>query len=158
MSALVFNPNVTYPNPASEPYQLPPYQPGQRGRTDDGNEYVFVQAAEAITAHHACEIDNEWLVRAVRDRNGSRDGRAIGVPAMTVSNHVWFWIQVLGHCSLNVNANCAAYAHLYTTSTNGRLDQTQSNQDRIRGLVTTSSRGGTVGTVPAVMASYPYYD
>ena len=153
MSDRLFDPTGVYDDAASAPHT-----PGQRMQDHRGYEYMFILANTGdITQHHTCVITSNGT-QGRHTTTGQCDvGRPCGVPFVSIPRRSLGWLCIWGAGQINVAASCAADAHLYTTSTSGRLDDTSTNQSRITNIGLTSNRGGSAGNQNAIW-HYPVCD
>ena len=153
MSDRLFDPNVVYDDEASAPHT-----PGQRMQDHRGWEFIFVKAsAAAITQHHTCVIQNNGLTARHTTTANADVGRPCGIPLLTIPRNSLGWLCIWGAGQINVAASCSADAHLYTTSTSGRLDDASASQSRITNIGLTSNRSGSAGNANAIW-HYPVCD
>lgn len=122
---------------------------------EDGKEYAYVQANGAIAQYDVVGIDEAGqaakLTKAMAD-----DGWKIGVAQVAFADNEFGYVQIRGVTTLNVLANCAADAVLYTSGTAGSLDDDATSQTKIQGIVATAAVGGSAGSVAGFAAIEPY--
>ena len=106
------------------------FQLGTRAYGPDGTEYVYVQAAEAITtttkSPNALGIDEDYqasLMTTTLALAGYELGFApIGSTIDTIADNAFFWARTSGsNFNARVSASAAADTYLRTTITAGRL-------------------------------------
>jgi len=122
--------------------------------THDGKRYIFVQANGAIAQYDAVGIDEAGqaapLTKAMADDNWK-----IGIAQVAFDDDDYGWVQIYGPTTVNVLANCAADAALYTSGTAGSLDDDNTSQTLVRGITATAAVGGSAGEVAAFIAVEP---
>ena len=128
---------------------------GSRARAKDGQEYIYVHAATAITVYDAVGIDENYeasaLTKAMAD-----DGWMIGFAQTAVADNEFAWVAKEGsNITVSVLTSCAADVSLYTSGTAGKLDDTSASQTKINGV--TAVAAATSGTSPVeCIAISPY--
>ena len=133
----------------------PTFGVGTRIRGANGSEWVYVQAAGAITgAGRAVVIDEDFQAAMVTTANALR-GLSIGIAAAAFADDDYGWVQIYGVCDIQVAASCAANVGIAATATAGQLDDAVGTGTKnILGLVLTTARAASAGTAPGVL-SYP---
>ena len=121
----------------------------------DGNEYMYVKSAAAITQYHAVGIDENCsaasLTKAMAD-DGYRGG--FSQVAFAGTNY-YGWVATRGaNINCYVGASCAADAALYTSATAGVLDDDSSSQTKIDGVVAVAA-GATAASAVEIIATFP---
>jgi hypothetical protein len=129
---------------------------GDRYTDSTGNEYVFLQAAAAITGDGYAVT---YLPTYAATMTATAQAlTALGAPVAVcradaaVASGSYFWGQVKGFGNLWVLASCAANAVVAATTTAGALDDAVGKT--ITGLVLTTARAASAGLAPAVL-NYP---
>ena len=111
----------------------------------DGQMYMRVHAATAITQYDAVGIDEDFeasaLTKAMAD-----DAWTIGTCQITVADNEFFWVALEGSGNLKVRcaANCAPDVSLYTTGTAGILDDTAASQTKIEGITALGAASASI--------------
>lgn len=123
----------------------------------DGKDYVYVQASGAIAQYDIVAIDEAGQAAKVTKALAD-DGYKIAVAQSAFADDEYGYVQVKGVVSINVLANCAADVALYTSATAGSLDDTDTSQTKILGLVATAAAGGSPAAVAGWMANDPIAD
>jgi hypothetical protein len=122
---------------------------GARFTNADGKEYMFVQAAEAITQYMYVSIDEAFLASKITKTLA--DTRTLFGACQTALTSAYYgWVQIRGAHTGLVKASCAADVKLYTSATAGYLDDDATSQTAILGAVLTTARGGTDGSAAAL--------
>lgn len=127
---------------------------GSRYTDKDGKEYMFVQAAEAITQYMYVSIDEAW--QASKITKTLVDTRAaIGCCQTALTSGYYGWAQTRGAHTGLVKASCAADVKLYSSATAGYLDDDATSQTAVLGVVLTTARGGTDGSAAGLFTVTP---
>ena len=121
---------------------------GTLAYSPNGGLYVCIQADGAVGQYQACQIYGNWQAAAITTTNGT-EAVKICIPQVALANNEYGWGLVWGNGQLEVGANCAANAQLYTTGNGGRLDD-GATAIHISGAQLTAARGG--GNGPALVA------
>ncbi len=130
--------------------------PGNRVRTYDGKEYVYVKASAAIAQYDVCTYD-ETFITTVAPVSTSNDARGdfIGVAPAAIASGSYGWLQIYGPCTMNVKASCAANARINTTATGGSPDDDgTTGAFQLDGIYLTTARGGSDGSAAGIL-NYP---
>jgi hypothetical protein len=122
----------------------------QLGADDKGNVYIAGQAAGAIGQYDFVAVDHVGQIRKKNDTAEADMGRTLGSMAIALADNEWGWVLACGVGRVNVVTAAAANVMLYTTATDGRLDDTAANQ-KILGIQLTTARGSGNGDAPCVM-------
>jgi len=142
---------------------IPAFRLGTKGRleTDDGTkEYVYVHAAEAITAAgYACQIDSAFeaqMVDSTSSAPGVGVGARVGAAMAAIADNEYGWLQVYGKGSIRTLASAAVGTMLHSTATPGALDDAAtSGLEPIIGLFLGTATGGSAATNADAYFSYP---
>lgn len=129
---------------------------GDRLVTQDGKEFVYVQANGAITAAgYVCTIDATYQAAMLSTSNDGY-GNLVGVPLSAFADDDFGWLQVKGpSAAIQVAASAAANARLNSTATAGQIDDDgTTGAMEVRGIALTTANGGAAGTAPGVL-NYP---
>lgn len=118
---------------------------GTRITKEDGREYIYVEADEALTAGNLALIHEDYgaeNVDATSSAPGTGQGMPCGLVVATIASGGFGWLQTYGpgDVSLNVGSSCAAHTQLTSSASAGRLDDaTTSGLEVIDGVVTTGA-------------------
>lgn len=127
---------------------------GDSHESHDNKKYIFVKAAEAITQYMAVTIGEDGQVhKATKALIDAREKFAVAQVALT--SGYYGWVQVKGPCTMLVKASCAADVKLYSSATAGYLDDDNTSQTAVLGVVLDTARGGTDGTASAQLYNEP---
>jgi hypothetical protein len=132
---------------------------GTRYHTDNGKEFIYLLADEAITgAGYSVVIDQDFgSTMADTASSVNAYGKAVAVPTIAVTNAYYYWGQVYGqaHVGVRVAASAAAGSKLNTTGTGGVLDDdATAGAENIDGIFVSVADGGS-GSAIAAFLSYP---
>ena len=138
----VFNPSKTYATADVSEYRI-----GQRITNYDGEEFLFVKAAAAITVGMVVLIGEAFNGRGATTGNAAKEDR-IGVAKTAIANGFYGWVCIYGSGDISVAASCGADVALNTTGTAGRADD--ASTEVIDGIKLTTARSGTAGNAPGL--------
>lgn len=124
---------------------------------NDGGVYQFVQAGTVITQYDCVAIDEDNLAYPV-NKTRADDGWRIGIADQgAFADEDYGWVRIDGGTStVRVAGSCAADVALYTTSTEGVLDDTSATQTRISGIVITASNGTSATASVECIVTHPF--
>lgn len=140
--------------------ETPPYRPGQRGKDDDGNEYLFVQAdSGGVTQYYAAVVTSTSFVVDMIDTTNSAPGAQAGgivcVPQVAIAASGYGWGLICGVGSVHTAALAAKGTLLNTTATAGQLDDDATvGAEVINGIALTAATGGAAAATVAYL-TYP---
>jgi hypothetical protein len=121
---------------------------GQRVLANDGNTYVFVLAAEAISAYAACRLLENGTVDMLTTTNSGAVPTTVVVPQVAIASASYGWAVERGVNFLVLALTlCAADVKVYTTATAGAIDDTAT--DLIQGLRLNAAVGGATAATSA---------
>lgn len=122
-------------------------------------EFIYVQAAEALTANAAVVITEAGQAEMVDTTStASAFGDRVGVVSIAFDNDDFGWAQIYGACTLSVGTSAAANTRLNSTATAGRLDDDgTAGAEVIVGVATTGAESSNLAnailTYPTVGAT-----
>lgn len=121
----------------------------------DRNQYIYVRAAEAITAFSLCLIADSGAGTVTMSTGGaSTVPRAYCVPQVAMANGEYGWAVRMGeNFTIRTGAACAANVKVYTHATAGTIDDVSTTQTLIQGLQLTVAAGSATTTTAS--ASIP---
>lgn len=123
---------------------------GTFGYSPDGGVYVCIQAQGSVVQYGACVIRGAFEA-AELDTGNDTLGQMICIPQVALADNEYGWGLVLGAGRVQAGANCAANARLEATGTDGRVDDTNTNNvPTIVGLQLSAARGSTAGDAPCI--------
>ena len=130
--------------------------PGTLAYSPAGGLYVCFQANGAIASAGACvQLGGNWQGSPVTTNSATRS-RSLCFAQAAFADDEYGWGLVFGQGLVLVNAQAAAGAQLYTTGSDGRLDDA-ATAIHIGGVELTAARGGGVGTAMG-MVTWPRVD
>jgi len=116
--------------------------PGTMVTLDDGGMAVYVRAASAISQYNAVLIPNTNIaVNATTAR--AAETKRVGFAQVSIASGYYGWVQLGGKVRVNVSASCLPAVALYTTSTEGRLDDATVSGALVAGVVTELTASAT---------------
>lgn len=135
------------------------HQLGSRYVDEDGREFVYLQADEAITGiGYAVVVEQDWGAQMVDTTStANHRGALVAFPQLAITNAYFFWGQVFGQVTggIRVAASAAAGAQLNSTATGGVLDDdATAGAEVIDGVYISATDGGS-GSALAGFLAYP---
>ena len=127
------------------------HTPGMILWDDRGNAWLYIKAAENLTANHVVMVQKDFanalMITTGRLSASADEGSArLGIPKVAIADNEHGWIQVYGPALVETNggiSNLESYS--YSTSVAGKLDDSSSGTHRTRNIVfwTAPSSAGT---------------
>ena len=109
---------------------------------DDGGQAVYVQAASEISQFNAvCIPATNVAQNATTARVAST--KRVGFAQVSIASGYYGWVQLGGKVRVNVSASCLPGVALYTTTTEGRLDDATVSGALVAGVVTEVTASAT---------------
>jgi hypothetical protein len=109
---------------------------------DDGGMAVYVQAASDIAQFNAvCIPTNNVVQNSTSARTAAT--KRIGFAQVSIASGQYGWVQLGGKVRVNVSASCLPAVALYTTTTEGRLDDATVSGALVAGVVTELTASAT---------------
>ena len=109
--------------------------PGTVVNLDDGGMAVYVQAASAISQYNAVLIPNTNIAtNATTSR--SANTKRVGFAQVSIASGQYGWVHLGGKVRVNVLVSCNPAVPLYTTTTEGALDDATVSGALVAGVVT----------------------
>lgn len=109
---------------------------------DDGGMAVYVQAASEISQYNAVCIPNTNIAtNATTARVAST--KRVGFAQVSIASGQYGWVQLGGKVRVRVSASCLPAVALYTTSTEGVLDDATVSGAMVAGVVTELTASAT---------------
>jgi len=116
--------------------------PGTVVTLDDGGMAVYVQAASNISQYNAVLIPNTNIAtNATTARSASP--KRVGFAQVSIASGQYGWVQLGGKVRVNVSASCLPAVALYTTTTEGVLDDATVSGALVAGVVTELTASAT---------------
>lgn len=132
---------------------------GSRFVDDDGREFIYLLADEAITGVGYSVVIDQDFGSSMLDTGTSVNayGKGVAVAPIAVTSGYYYWGQIYGQAygGVRVAASAAAGAKLNTTATGGVLDDDAGvGSENIDGVYISAADGGS-GSAVAGFLSYP---
>ena len=109
---------------------------------DDGGQAVYVQAASEISQYNAvCIPATNVATNATTARVANT--KRVGFAQVSIASGSYGWVQLGGKVRVNVSASCLPGVALYTTTTEGRLDDATVSGAMVAGVVTELTASAT---------------
>lgn len=117
---------------------------------DDGGQAVYVRAASNISQYNAVCIPASNVVTNATTARAAATKR-LGVAQVSIASGDYGWVQVGGKLRVNVLVSCNPAVPLYTTTTEGALDDATVSGALVAGIVTevTASAASAMTAVAA---------
>lgn len=109
---------------------------------DDGGLAVYVRAASAISQYNAVCIPNSNIATNATTARVA-DTKRVGFAQVSIASGDYGWVHLGGKVRVNVSASCLPAVALYTTSTEGRLDDATVSGALVAGVVTELTASAT---------------
>ena len=131
---------------------------GKRVTATDGQQYVYVKAAEAITQYMFVAIDEDFnaskVTKALADA-----GYEIGVAQTAFASADYGFVATKGsNLTGRVLGSCVADVALYTSGTAGVLDDSSTSQTKIDGVVLVATNTTATAANLEILATWPTSD
>lgn len=130
---------------------------GTRIPATDDQVYVYAQAGEAISQYDFVAIDEDFQVLKLGTTEAG-DGHIVGVAQVAFSDNDLGWFAVKGaNLQGNVGSSCAKDVALWTTATDGTLDDASGTGDLIKidGVVPVGSNTVSVASNVEILMTWP---
>jgi len=109
---------------------------------DDGGQAVYVQAASEISQYNAvCIPATNIATNATTARVANT--KRVGFAQTSIASGQYGWVQLGGKVRVQVSASCLPGVALYTTTTEGRLDDATVSGAMVAGVVTELTASAT---------------
>lgn len=109
---------------------------------DDGGMAVYVKAASAISQYNAVCIPNTNIATNATTARVAATKR-VGFAQVSIASGSYGWVHLGGKVRVNVSASCLPAVALYTTSTEGVLDDATVSGALVAGVVTELTASAT---------------
>lgn len=133
---------------------------GDRVRTHDGKEYVFVQADGAITGDgYVVTISEAYQAAMITTSNDAYGGK-VGVADTDFADNDYGWVQIYGSCGIRTEQDAAANVRLGATADAGQVDDAAATDGTlfISGMILGTATGGADAVNTTGFVSYPFVD
>lgn len=117
---------------------------------DDGGQAVYVRAASNISQYNAVLIPATNIATNATTARSAATKR-LGVAQTSIASGDYGWVQIGGKLRVNVLVSCNPAVPLYTTTTEGALDDATVSGALVSGIVTevTASAASAMTAVAA---------
>lgn len=123
-------------------FQRDGFKVGQLYADEDGNEWMFVHAAGAITQYAAVAIDSAFEAAMLTHALGISECR-LGAAQVAFADNDYGWVLISGQGQVLGLTSCAADVQLYTSGTAGHVDDADITGSRpIVGIRLNAAVGG----------------
>lgn len=122
--------------------------------TNDGGKAVYVQAGSAVSTFNAVVIGVDYVAVGASTAKVADDtgvSKQLGFAQTSIASGSYGWVQVSGRPKAKLAANCADRVTLYTTSTEGVLDDGTVSAALVAGVVSKT----TISNATAVTLMVP---
>lgn len=120
----------------------PSFNVGTTVLLDDGGQAVYVQAASAISQYNAVLIPNTFIATNATSARSAATKR-VGFAQVSIASASYGWVQTGGKVRVMVNTSCNPSVPLYTTATEGVLDDLTVSGALVAGVVTETTASAT---------------
>ena len=120
----------------------PSFAVGTVVNLSDGGQALYVQAASTCATWSAVTVSVDNKVAPLTTTN-SANSKAVGFAQVSIASAYYGWVQLGGKVRVNVSASCLPAVALYTTSTEGRLDDATVSGALVAGVVTEVTASAT---------------
>lgn len=132
----------------------PVFNLGTTVNLDDGGQAVYVQAASAVSAYNAVAVRADGTANNLTTTN-SAECKRVGFAQVSIASGSYGWVQTGGKVRVNLLTLCQDFVPLYTTATEGALDDATVSGGLVAGLVAVTS-APTGGSACTCVAGYPH--
>lgn len=141
--------NLAYPS-LTDTQSTPALNVGTFVNLDDGGQAVYVRAASNISQFNAVLIPSTNIATNATSARSAATKR-LGVAQVSIASGDYGWVQVGGKLRVNVLVSCNPAVPLYTTTTEGALDDATVSGALVSGIVTevTASAASAITAVAA---------
>lgn len=141
--------NLAYPS-LTDTQSTPVLNVGTFVNLDDGGQAVYVRAASNISQFNAVLIPSTNIATNATSARSAATKR-LGVAQVSIASGDYGWVQVGGKLRVNVLVSCNPAVPLYTTTTEGALDDATVSGALVSGIVTevTASAASAITAVAA---------
>lgn len=122
----------------------------------DNTEWVYVKSTETFGKNAWVAVDELFNARLL-GKTEADDGHTIAVAdGAGIASGEYGWVAVKGKVTALVKASCAPDVALFTSATDGALDDASTSQTEILGVVITSTAGGSLTNAVSAILNYPH--
>lgn len=124
-------------------YPSTPFPVGLRVNSNNGGQFVFVLAGAAITANQAVGITPVTMSTSALTKAIADSGAEFAVAPVAIASGSYGWVQTKGNPSITLKNTCLPNVPLYTSASDGMLDDTSASQTRIYGVRARATAGSS---------------
>ena len=127
---------------------------GIRKPGNEASEWMYIQA-DASCAQYAAVMINQSSKAVPLTTTNSASSKAVGFAQIALASGEYGWVAVQGsNIKVNLASACAPNVRLYTTATNGVLDDAIVSAGLIQGVIATITISNATAT--RIIAQYPH--
>jgi len=113
---------------------------------DQASKWMYIQANASVAAFAAVMINQSSKAVPLTTTN-SASSKAVGFAQVSVASGSFSWVALEGNnISVNLATDCAPNVRLYTTATNGVLDDAIVSAGLIQGVIATITISNATAT------------
>ena len=122
-------------------------------RREGDAEYIYCKGVASTIAGSVVYISDDGSYNtALLTTAAGAAPRRLAVAKAAIGNNQYGWYQTKGYCaSIAGLASCAASAALYTSGTDGYVDDDSASQHAIHGMVFNTAVGGSNGVTDGML-------
>jgi hypothetical protein len=128
---------------------------GARASAHNGKEYVFVQSNTAIAAYDIVAIPSDTFIAVRLTTATSAASEELGVAQFGLASGEYGWVQTKGAGKVKVLGLAAKSVKLYSTTTDGSLDDATGSNYEVFGIQVLSTNPSSTATAMSAFISYP---
>jgi hypothetical protein len=130
---------------------------GDRATDHLGNEYIFAMSSGSFSTGTMAIVDSTYTANPLTNTTAPTAGIVGAVQSGGVSGD-YLWVQVRGIGLVRAAANCAKDVPLYTTTTNGTLDDATASAAsfQVVGVYLSTNNGAGTSNMAASILNYPF--
>lgn len=133
---------------------------GDRVKTHEGKEYVFVQASGAITGDgYVVSVDENYQAVMLDTDTAATvaEGLIVAVAETAFADDEYGWVQVYGACGIRTEQDAAANGKLGPTADAGQVDDASATPGAkyIQGMTLNTATGGADAVNTTGFLNYP---
>jgi hypothetical protein len=133
------------------------FTPGDTFADHQGQEWMYVRAAAAITQYDCVHIDASYDASPITDTLAKQAGRIGFAQVAAAASGEYGWVMISGKPTVRLAAACADDVPLFTSATAGVLDDGTGSASQALILGVRANGSASAGGVTAVtcVATYP---
>lgn len=127
------------------------YVLGTKCKGSDGAVYEYIQANGSIVQYGAVKIDYDFQSEELTTTVSGAEPTRVGFAQVAFADNEYGFVVIEGPCTILVLSSCAADVKLYTTGTDGALDD--SATDLVVGAKINTLNGASTAGVAGFIAA-----